>query len=159
MNMFTQLASSDMMITISMKDLLLSVFWIFMIVAVGMIIAILFKAYQAVRDFRAIVAENRENINLTLNEVPQITKNVQEVTTEVTHAAKTFRPTVDNIAETSESVTETIKNNNPVNEAIVSAYKTVNNVHKLVDSFSKKHKGKEEAEFDIVAEVIKPKSE
>lgn len=132
--------SGDTMINITaITDIFYLFFWIALVGVMAFVMLILFKFYQAVKDFRAIVADNRKNINLIINQIPQITQNIQEVTTEVSHATQKFRPTVDNIADASESTTETIKNNNPINETIISAYKTVNNVHKLVESFNKKH--------------------
>lgn len=121
----------------AMIDLFVMFFWMALVVVTFYLILILHKAYQTMKDFRGIVADNRNNINLVLNEVPQITKNVAEVTTEVSHVTQVFRPSVDNIAESSERVTHTFKENNAINEALVSAYKTVNNVHKLVNGFNK----------------------
>lgn len=138
------LLTADKMITLSVSDLLFSVLWLAIILVVFMIAGILFKVFQTVKDVRAIVADNRQNINAVLNEAPQITKNIQEVTTEVSHATQSFRGTVDNIAETTQDVTATIKDNNPVNEAIVSVYKAINNVRKLLESVQKKTPDKEE---------------
>ncbi len=124
--------------TMTLQEFFLIILWLVLIALVIMFIGILYTAWQTLKDIRLIVKDNRENINLILNEVPTITKNVQEISTEASHAARVIRPTVNNIAETAESVTGTLKENNPVNEAIVSAYKTVNNVHKLVDSVGNK---------------------
>lgn len=119
-------------------DLFILFFWMALVVAICYIVLILHRAYMTMKDVRGIIADNRRNINLILDEVPQITKNVAEVTTEVSHATQVFRPTVDNIAGSSESITHTFKENNVINETLVSAYKTVNNVSKLVDSLKRK---------------------
>lgn len=119
-------------------DLFILFFWMALVVAICYIVLILHRAYMTMKDVRGIIADNRRNINLILDEVPQITKNVAEVTTEVSHVTQVFRPTVDNIAGSSESITHTFKENNVINETLVSAYKTVNNVSKLVDSLKRK---------------------
>lgn len=119
-------------------DLFILFFWMALVVAICYIVLILHRAYMTMKDVRGIIADNRRNINMILDEVPQITKNVAEVTTEVSHATQVFRPTVDNIAGSSESITHTFKENNVINETLVSAYKTVNNVSKLVDSLKRK---------------------
>lgn len=119
-------------------DLFIMFFWMALVLVACYLVLILHRAYMTMKDVRGILADNRKNINLILDEVPLITKNVAEVTTEVSHATQVFRPTVDNIAGSSEHITHTFKENNVINETLVSAYKTVNNVHKLVDSFNKK---------------------
>jgi methyl-accepting chemotaxis protein len=136
MNYALLLASNEVTIDL---NVLIMLFWVCLVIAMILVIGILWRVFQTVKDFRGIISDNRTSINQIINEVPQITRNIQEVTTEVSHATQVFRPSVDNIADTTQSVTDTIKNNNPVNEAIVSAYKTVNSVHKLVESFSKKN--------------------
>lgn len=133
---------------LTLQDFFLMILWMALIGLIIMLIAILFRAYQAMRDIRKIIDENRQNINHIMNELPGITKNVGEVTTEASHAAQVMRPSIANIADTTESVTKTIKENNPVNEAIISAYKTVNNVHKLVDSVGKKNNKKVNIDID-----------
>ncbi len=124
--------------TMTLQEFFLIILWLALIVFIILLSAVVFTAFQTLKDIRKIVKDNSENINLILNEVPMITKNVQEISTEASHAAKVIRPTVDNVADTAQSITGTLKENNPVNEAIVSAYKTVNNVHKLVDSMGNK---------------------
>ena len=122
----------------SLIDLFILFFWMAIVVVTCYVIVILHKAYQALKDIRAIVADNRKNINLIMNEVPQITKNVAEVTTEVSHVAQVFRPTVDNIAQTTDSVTHTFKENNSINETLISTYKTITNIKRLVESLTQK---------------------
>ncbi len=124
--------------TMTLQEFFLILLWIALIVFIIMLCTVVFTAFQTLKDIRKIVKDNSENINLILNEVPTITKNVQEISAEASHAARVIRPTVDNVADTAQSITGTLKENNPVNEAIVSAYKTVNNVHKLVDSVGNK---------------------
>ncbi len=139
-------------------DLFVLFFWMALVVVTCFIVLILHKAYQTMKDVRAIVADNRKNINLILDEVPQITKNVAEVTTEVSHVTQVFRPTIDNVAQTSDSITHTFKDNNTINEILISAYKTISNIRKLVDSINPKSSGtaKSTSSPNTASEVAMP---
>ncbi len=125
-------------LTSTLRDFIMSAFWIGAIVAIWYLVLILRKLYLTVKDVSEIIEHNRKNIDQTLNEVPAITKNVQEITTEVAHDVQVFRPTVDNIAETSEAVTGKIKDNNSVNEALGSFFHTLQIIKSTLDKFNEK---------------------
>ncbi len=107
-----------------------------MVVAIWYLVLILRRVYITVKDVSTLVEEHRENIDAVLDEVPKITKNVEEITTEVSHDIQVFRPTVDNIADTSESITDVIKENQSITDTIASAFNVLTTVKNTLDKFN-----------------------
>lgn len=125
-------------ITFTLKDFGFTVFWTGLTVAIWYVVLILRKVYITIKDVSGIIEENRERIDLIMEEVPQITKNVEEITTEVSHDIQVFRPTVDNIADTSESITDVIKENQSITDSITSFFNVLTTVKKTLDKFNQK---------------------
>jgi len=126
----------ESLITFTVKDFGFALFWIGMVVAIWYLVLILRRVYITVKDVSTLVEEHRENIDAVLDEVPKITKNVEEITTEVSHDIQVFRPTVDNIADTSESITDVIKENQSITDTIASAFNVLTTVKNTLDKFN-----------------------
>jgi len=77
------------------------------------------------KAFNEVVDSNRENIDATLNIVPDLTKHVEAITGEVAHDVQAFRTTIDNIAGTTESITDTVKENQGFMNGLSSLMHTV----------------------------------
>lgn len=124
------------LITFTLKDFGMLLLWTGLTVAVWYLVMILHKVYKTVTEVHQLIERNREQVDATLQEVPAITKNVQEITTEVSHGMQVFRPTVENMAETSDSVTRAIKDNQSVTEIIVSFFHVLNTIKRLLDKLN-----------------------
>lgn len=125
------------MITFTVKDFGFALFWTGMVVAIWYLVLILRRVYITVSNVSKLVEEHREKIDSVMEEVPKITKNVEEITTEVSHDIQVFRPTVDNIADTSESITDVIKENQSITDTITSFFNVLTTVKKTLDKFNK----------------------
>lgn len=127
----------ESMITFTVKDFGFALFWTGMVVAIWYLVLILRRVYITVSNVSKLVEEHREKIDSVMEEVPKITKNVEEITTEVSHDIQVFRPTVDNIADTSESITDVIKENQSITDTITSFFNVLTTVKKTLDKFNK----------------------
>lgn len=123
-------------ITFTIKDFGMLLLWAGLTAAVWYLVMILHKVYKTVKEVHMLIERNREQVDATLQEVPAITKNVQEITTEVSHGMQAFRPTVDNVAETTDSVTRAVKDNNSATEVIVSFFHVLNTIKRLLDKLN-----------------------
>jgi len=101
----------DSQLVITLKDFLLFILWGGIVTLFVYLILILRRVLKVMKAFNEVVASNRENIDATLNIVPDLTKHVEAITGEVAHDVQAFRSTIDNIAGTTESITGTIKEN------------------------------------------------
>lgn len=127
----------DYMITISIQDIFMSLFWISLVVLIVYIIFVLARVLSIVLEFRNIVKENRSNIDLIIEELPGISKGVNGVVNKVDQAGNSFMPSVENLAEASNEFTSNIRDNNPLNAVLLNIYKAVEALNKVLDSFSK----------------------
>lgn len=123
-------------ITFTVKDFGMMLLWAGATVAVWYLVMILHRVYKTVKEVHTLIERNRDQVDATLQHVPEITKNVQEITTEVSHGMQVFRPSVDNIAETSDSVTRAIKDNESITETIVSFFHVLNTFKRLLDKLN-----------------------
>lgn len=123
-------------VSFTVAELLLSCVWIMLLIVLGYVIALLIRFYRISKKVEHLVTSHKEEVDLIVKELPQITKNIQEITTEAAHVTQVFRPTVDNIAETTETVTGTIKNNGAVNDALTSIYKSLHTVKGITDQLN-----------------------
>lgn len=123
-------------ITFTVKDAGMMLLWAGATAAVWYLVLILHNLHKTVKEVRQVIERNRDQVDATLNEVPAITRNVQEITTEVAHGAQAFRPTIDNVAETSDSVTRAVKDNQSITEVIVSFFHVLNTIKRLLDKLS-----------------------
>ena len=101
----------DSQLIITVKDLLLFILWGSIVTLFAYLILILRRVLKIVKSVNQVVDGNRENIDATLDIVPELTKHVEAITGEVAHDIQSFKTTVDNIAGTTESVTGKIKEN------------------------------------------------
>ena len=125
-------------ITFTVKDIGMFLLWAGATMAVWYLVMIFHKVFKTLSQVNSLIERNREQVDATLQEVPQITRNVQEITTEVSHATQVFRPTVENLAETSDTVTQAIKDNQNVTEVLVSFFHVLNTIKRLLDKLTSK---------------------
>lgn len=125
-------------ITFTVKDAGMMLLWAGATAAVWYLVVILHSLHKTVKEVRQIIERNRDQVDATLNEVPGITRNVQEITTEVSHGMQVFRPTVDNVAETSDSVTRAVNDNQSITEVLVSFFNVLNTLKRLLDKLNSK---------------------
>lgn len=123
-------------ITFTVKDFGMFLLWAGLTCAVWYLVLIFHKLHRTLGEVHQLVERNREQVDATLQEMPAITRNVQEITTEVSHSMQVFRPTVDNVAETSDSVTRAVRDNQTLTETIVSFFHVLNTLKKLLDKLS-----------------------
>ena len=88
-------------ITITLSDLGLMLLWSALLVLIVYLILVLKKVNDTLKEFKEILATNKENIEYTLNEMPSIAKNIDSITGEVSHDVKAVRDTIDTITEKS----------------------------------------------------------
>lgn len=110
----------NVQLTFTLADIGWLVVWFLVSAALIYLVLILSRLYASLKIVNKLVAENRDNIDKILDEVPGISKSVNEITEEIAHGTKSFRGTVDNIASTSESVTGAINENNTIVDSISS---------------------------------------
>ena len=123
-------------ITFTLKDFGMLLLWAGSTVAIWYLVLIFHKVYKTISEVHKLIERNRDQVDATLNEVPAITRNVQEITTEVSHGMQVFRPTMENVAETSDSVTRAIKDNQSITEVIVSFFHVLNTLKRLLDKLN-----------------------
>lgn len=123
-------------ITFTVKDFGMLLLWAGLTLAVWYLVMIFHKLYRTVTEVHRLVERNREQVDATLQEIPAITRNVQEITTEVSHGMQVFRPTVENVAETSDSVTRAVKDNQSITETLVSFFNVLNTIKRLLDKLN-----------------------
>lgn len=116
---------------ITSVDLFLSIFLISLTILVVYAIMILRKSYLTIKEMQKLVEENRESIDKTLVELPEVTANVRRITDEVAHGAEAFHGTVDNVAETTDTITEKV--NNSITEGLASVMHTASLGKKAFD--------------------------
>lgn len=88
-------------ITITLNDLGLMLLWAALLVLIVYLILVLKKVNDTLKEVKEIIADNKENIEYTLNEMPSIAKNIDSITGEVSHDVKAVRETIDTITEKS----------------------------------------------------------
>ena len=137
-------------LVITVKDLLLFILWGSIVTLFVYLILILRRVLKIIKSVNSVVDGNRQNIDATLNIVPELTKHIETITGEVAHDVQAFRPTVDNVAETTESVTETIKNNKGFVDGLSSFMHTFSVGKALYDKF---FSGKMQDVKDVMDEV------
>jgi len=115
----------DSQLVITLKDFLLFILWGGIVTLFVYLILILRRVLKVMKAFNEVVDSNRENIDATLNIVPDLTKHVEAITGEVAHDVQAFRTTIDNIAGTTESITDTVKENQGFMNGISSLMHTV----------------------------------
>lgn len=123
-------------ITFTVSELLLSVVWIGLIVLIAYVVAILIRFYRMSKKVEGILDRHKDDVDLIIKELPQITQNVQEISTEAAHMTKAFRGTVDNMAETAEHVTGAVNENSAINETLTSVYKALSTVKVIFDKIN-----------------------
>ncbi|RKD26631.1 protein of unknown function [Caminicella sporogenes DSM 14501] len=89
-------------ITINLTDLGLIILWGALVTLIIYLILVLRKFYFTMKEIQEIISVNKENIEMTLNEMPSIAKNLDEITGEVSHDVQMVRGTIDAIAQKSE---------------------------------------------------------
>lgn len=132
----------------TLKDVGFFFLWILLIVILVYLIMILRKAYQSLKMVKALIEENREEIDATLDNVPDLTKNAKDISTEVAYTLGRFRGTIDNVADTSEEVTKEINDNKDIVGTISSFFHTASVGKKAYDKFFNKADGSEEPKTD-----------
>ena len=115
----------DSQLVITLKDFLLFILWGGIVTLFVYLILILRRVLKVMKAFNEVVDSNRENIDATLNIVPDLTKHVEAITGEVAHDVQAFRTTIDNIAGTTESITDTVKENQGFMNGLSSLMHTV----------------------------------
>lgn len=115
----------DSQLVITLKDFLLFILWGGIVTLFIYLILILRRVLKVMKAFNEVVDGNRENIDATMNIVPDLTKHVEMITGEVAHDVQAFRSTIDNIAGTTESITDTIKENQGFMNGLSSLMHTV----------------------------------
>lgn len=133
-------------VSFTVSELLLSCVWLALIVLLGYVIAILIRFYRMSKKVETLLTSHQADVDLVLKELPQITKNIQEITTEAAHLTQAFHGTVDNVAETAESVTGTLKENSAINESLVSIYKALSTVKGITDQLNHLLKGEKKTD-------------
>lgn len=123
-------------ITFTVRDAGMMLLWAGATLAVWYLVIILHRVSKTVKEVHQLIERNREQVDATLQEIPGITRNVQDITTEVSHSMQVFRPTVENVAETSDSVTRAVKDNQSITETLVSFFNVLNTIKKLLDKLN-----------------------
>lgn len=143
-------------LVITVKDLLLFVLWGSVVTLFVYLIMILRRVLKIMKSVNLVVDGNRQNIDATLNIVPELTKHIETITGEVAHDVQAFRPTVDNVAETTESITETIKSNKGFVDGLSSFMHTFSVGKALYDKFFSSKVQDIKDIMDEVDDVIHP---
>lgn len=143
-------------LVITVKDLLLFVLWGSIVTLFVYLIMILRRVLKIMKSVNLVVDGNRQNIDATLNIVPELTKHIETITGEVAHDVQAFRPTVDNVAETTESITETIKSNKGFIDGLSSFMHTFSVGKALYDKFFSSKVQDIKDIMDEVDDVIHP---
>lgn len=112
-------------ITFSLSDLGMFVLWGLIVAVLIYILLILIRFYRSFKEVMAIVDDNRENINKVLDEAPDISKNITQISDEAAHFMTAFHGTVDNISETTQSVTGAVKDNRDIVSQINLFFKVI----------------------------------
>ncbi len=128
-------------ITISLFDLGVVLLWIALLVLIGYLTLVLKKFYETLKDVREIITANKENIEKTLDEMPSIAKNIDEITGEVSHDVKSVRGTIDSITEKSEAAASSLNETGDIITGIAALIQVVMFIKNFInDTFSKKRR-------------------
>ncbi len=127
-------------ITFTFQDLLLFVLWGLVVCVFVLLIRILLRAYKIMKTLHATVENNRAHIDKTIEVVPKLSENIEQISAEIAHDIAAFRPTVDNISETSENVTSKLNEDSGLVSGISSFIHTISIGKALYDKyFGKKY--------------------
>lgn len=96
-------------ITINLVDLGIILLWGALLILIIYLTLVLKRAYETIKEVQEILSTNKENIEKTLNEMPSIAKNIDEITGEVSHDVKMVRGTIDAIAQKSEAAAASLE--------------------------------------------------
>lgn len=139
-------------LVITVKDLLLFILWGSLVTLFVYLILVVRRVLLIVKQVNQVVDGNRQNIDATLDIVPELSKHIEVITGEVAHDVQAFRTTIDNIAGTTESITETVKENQGFVDGLSSFMHTFSIGKALYD----KYFGSKIKDFKVtVAEVKK----
>jgi len=122
-------------LVIEVKDLLLFVLWGSLVTLFVYLILILRRVLKIVKSVNQVVESNQQNIDATMNVVPDLAKHIEVITGEVAHDVQSFRTTIDNIAGTTESITETVKENQGFMDGLASFMHTMSIGKALYDKY------------------------
>lgn len=127
-----------MNVTISLGDLGLMILWAALLVLIIYIILVLKKFNATMKEIQEVIGSNKENIEKTLNEIPSIAKNLDEITGEVSHDVKAVRGTIDSITEKSEIAATSLTNTGDLINGISSAIQVGFFLKNLIEKISTK---------------------
>lgn len=131
-------------ITFTLADLGKFALWAALLVILVYIILILKRVHSSIKIVNNLVEDNRDNIDQVLDEAPELTKNVKDITTEVAHDTQAFRGTIDNIAEMTEFFTEQVRDKKSLIAGIAST----------VQAVKAKKKENETSKEEVLDEVV-----
>lgn len=99
-----------MNIQISIAELGTAILWLAAVVLLVYLILLAKNALSILKSVSGILKTNEENIENSMNEIPNILHNVDEITGEVSHDIKSVRATVDTITEKSIVAADSLEN-------------------------------------------------
>jgi len=88
--------------TIRLSDLGLIILWLAILVLIFYVVMTLKRVLETLKEVQKIINDNRENIDKTLQELPSISKNIEELTSEFSKDIKSVKGTIDNFKQKSE---------------------------------------------------------
>lgn len=95
-------------ISLTINDLFKIILYIVGIGALGYLIVVLKNAAKLISKVLGIVEDNKENINATIKEVPEITENVNSITKSANLAIKEMTPEINGIVKNANTITNKV---------------------------------------------------
>lgn len=112
-------------ITFTLADLGKFALWAALLVILVYIILILKRVHSSLKIVNNLIEDNRDSIDQVLEEAPELTKNVKDISAEVAHDTQAFRGTIDNVAEMTEFFTEQVRDKKSLVAGIASTVQAV----------------------------------
>ena len=124
-----------MELTIDLQSILMLV----LIVLVIAVVLFVFKLVQTMKGINTIIETNEKNINDTLNSIPIITKNIEEVTSGINDEMENITGSIENVSSTIDTTTDLV---DTLNQEVLQPLLELGAVLMMIKDFIPKKKKK-----------------
>jgi uncharacterized protein YoxC len=124
--------------TIRLGDLGLLLLGAALIVLIVYAIMVLKNLNDTLKIFRKLVNDNRENIDLVLDQAPSIAENIESISGDLAHDVKAFQGTIDQIAGTSEVAAGALSEHTDIMTSILGVVKFIIVIKEFFEGLGKK---------------------
>lgn len=146
----------DNFLSFTVQDLLLVILWALIVFVLIKIVQILSRSLGILKNLERIVKDNKPHVDHTMESIPSLTKNMDEIASEVSRDIRLFRDTFENVSSTSGKVTAKLNENSDFISSVGSFVHTVAVGKALYDKY---FASKVEDKMAGIKEVLKDVSD